>query len=59
MGAGHRKLESDLPKRQKPRVVDYLCILVHRESSMKKYAGPASANSVVHQLWQSPFASEL
>jgi hypothetical protein len=31
MGAGPRKLESDLPKRQKSQVVDYLRILVHRE----------------------------
>jgi hypothetical protein len=30
MGAGPRKLESDLPKQQKSKVVDYLRILVHR-----------------------------
>jgi hypothetical protein len=35
MGARPRKLESDLPKRQKPKVVYFLRTLVHRESSMK------------------------
>jgi hypothetical protein len=35
MGAGPRKLESDLPKRHKLKVVDCLRTLVHRESSMK------------------------
>ena len=59
MGAGPRKLESDLPKRQKPKVVDCLRTLVHRESSMKQYVRPASADSAAPQLWQSPFASEL
>jgi hypothetical protein len=59
MGAGPKKLESDLPKRQKPQVVDYLRILVHRESSMKQYVGPALADSAAPQLRQSPFASEL
>jgi hypothetical protein len=37
MGARPMKLENDLPKRQKPQVVDYLRIPVHRESSMKQY----------------------
>jgi hypothetical protein len=50
MGDGPRKLESDLPKRQKPQVVDYLRILVHRESSMKQYVGPASTDSTAPQL---------
>jgi hypothetical protein len=59
MGAGPRTLESDLPKRQKPKVVDYLRILVHRESSMKHYVGPALADSAMPQLRQSPFAYEL
>ena len=59
MGARPRKLESDLPKRQKPKVVDCLHILVHRESSMRQYVGPASVDSTVPQLRQSPFASEL
>ena len=59
MGAGPRKLESDLPKRQKPKVVDCLRTLVHRESSMKQYVGPALADSAVPQLRQSPFAFEL
>jgi hypothetical protein len=59
MGARTRKLENDLPKRQKPQVVDYLRIPVHRESSMKQYVGPASADSAAPQLRQSPFASEL
>ena len=59
MGAGPRKLESDLPKRHKSMVVDCLCTLVHRESSMKQYVRPASADSVAPQLRQSPFASVL
>jgi hypothetical protein len=57
-GAGPRKLENDLPKQPKSQVVDYLCILVHRESSMKQYVEPASADSAAPQLRQSPFASE-
>jgi hypothetical protein len=57
MGAGPRKLVNDLPKQQKPQV-DYLRILVHRENSMKQYVRPASADSSMPQLWQSPFASE-
>ena len=57
MGAGPKKLVNDLPKQQKPQV-DYLCIPVHRESSMKQYVEPASADSVVLQLRRSPFASE-
>jgi hypothetical protein len=59
MGARPRKLESDLPKRQKLKVVDCLRTLVHRESSMKRYVRPASADSVVPQLRQSPFAFVL
>jgi hypothetical protein len=59
MGAGPRKLESDLPKRQKPKVVDCLCTLVHRESSMKQYVRPASADSAAPQLRQSPLPSVL
>ena len=58
-GARPRKLENDLPKQQKSQVVDYLCILVRRENSMKQYVEPASADSVVPQLWQSLFVSEL
>jgi hypothetical protein len=46
MGVGPRKLESDLPKRQKPKVVGCLRTLVHRESSMRQYVKHASANSV-------------
>ena len=57
MGARPRKLVNDLPKRQKLQV-DYLRILVHRESSMKQYVRPASADSVAPLLRQSPFASE-
>jgi hypothetical protein len=59
MGAGPRKPESDLPKRQKPKVFGCLRILVHRKSSMKQYVKPASIDSVALQLWQSPFASVL
>ena len=59
MGARPRKLENDLPKQLKSQVVDYLRILVRRESSMKQYVEPASADSVAPQLRQSPFASEL
>jgi hypothetical protein len=58
MGAMPRKLVNDLPKRQKLQV-DYLRILVHRESSMKQYVRPASADSVAPLLRQSLFASEL
>jgi hypothetical protein len=50
MGARPKKLESDLPKRQKPKVVDFLRTLVHRESSTKQYVGPSSADSVALQL---------
>jgi hypothetical protein len=57
MGDGPKKLVNDLPKRQKLQV-DYLRILTHRESSMKQYVRPVSANSVVPLLRQSPFASE-
>jgi hypothetical protein len=49
-GAGLRKLENDLPKRQKSKAVGCLRTLVHRESSMKQYVKPASADSVVLQL---------
>ena len=56
--AGARKLVNDLSKQQKPQV-DYLCILVHRENSMKQYVRPALADSVAPLLRQSPFASEL
>jgi hypothetical protein len=59
MGAGPRKLESDLPKRQKLKVVDCLRTLVYRESSMMQYVKPALADSVMLQLRQSPFASVL
>jgi hypothetical protein len=59
MVAGPKKLESDLPKRQKLKVVGYQCTLVHRESSMKQYVRPASADSTVLQLRQSPFSSVL
>jgi hypothetical protein len=58
MGARPRKLESDLPKRHKSWVVDYLHTLGHRESNMKQYVGPASADSAAPQLRQSPFASK-
>jgi hypothetical protein len=57
MGAGPMKHANDLPKRQKPQV-DYLRILVHRESSMKQYVRPALADSAAPLLRQSPFASE-
>jgi hypothetical protein len=59
MGAGLRKLENDLPKQQRPKVVGCPRTLVHRENSMKQYVKLASADSVVLQLRQSPFASEL
>jgi hypothetical protein len=59
MGAEPRKLGSDLPKWQKPKVVGCLRTLVHRESGMKQYVKLALADSVVFQLRQSPFASVL
>jgi hypothetical protein len=46
-GARRRKLENDLPKQQKPKVVGCLRTLVHRESSMKQCVKPASAHSTV------------
>jgi hypothetical protein len=58
MEAGPRKLENDLPKQLKSQVVDYLCILVRRENSMKQYVEPASADSAAPQLRQSHFASK-
>jgi hypothetical protein len=54
MGAGPRKLESDMPNRQTPKVIDCLNTLVHRESSMKQYVRPALADSTAPQLQQSP-----
>jgi hypothetical protein len=59
VGAGPRKLESGLPKRQRPRTVDYLCTLGYRENSTKQYVGPTSVDSVMPQLRQSLFVSEL
>jgi hypothetical protein len=58
-GARPRKLENDLPKQQKPKVVGCIRTLVHRESSMKRFVKLASADSASLQLRQSPFASEL
>jgi hypothetical protein len=46
-GAGPRKLENDLPKRQKPKVIDCLHTLVHRENSMKRYVKLALADSAL------------
>jgi hypothetical protein len=59
MGARPTKFESDLPKRQKPKVIDCLRTLVHMESSMKQYVRHALADSTAPQLRQSPFASGL
>jgi hypothetical protein len=58
-GARPRYLENDLPKQQKLKVVGCLHTLVHKESSMKQYVKPASVDSAVLQLRQSPFASVL
>jgi hypothetical protein len=55
--AGARKLVNGLPKQQKLQV-DCPHILVCRESGMKQYVGPASADSAKLLLWQSLFASE-
>ena len=57
VGAGARKLVNDLPKQQKLQV-DYPRILVYRESSMKQYVEPSSADSAALLLRQSLFASE-
>jgi hypothetical protein len=57
VGAGARELVNDLPKQQKLQV-NYPRILVYRESSMKQYVKPASADSAALLLWQSLFASE-
>jgi hypothetical protein len=42
VGAEPRKLESGLPKRQRPSAVDYLRTLGCRENNTKQYVGPAS-----------------
>jgi hypothetical protein len=52
VATGPRKLENGLPKRQRSWVVECLHTLGHRESSMKRYVEPASADSVVLQLRQ-------
>jgi hypothetical protein len=57
IGARPKKLESDVPKRQKPKVVDCQRTLVRRVSSMTQYLRPASADSAAPQLRQSHFAS--
>jgi hypothetical protein len=59
MGAGPRKLQSDLLKRRKSKVVGCLRTLVHRESSMKQYVKHASADSAALQLRKSPLAFVL
>jgi hypothetical protein len=56
---GTRKLENGLPKRQRPHTVDCLHTPGCRESSAKRYAEPASANSAMFQLRQFLSASEL
>jgi hypothetical protein len=53
-----RKLENDLPKRQRPYAVDCQRTLGRRENSMKRYVEPASADSTVLQLRQSLSAFE-
>jgi hypothetical protein len=58
-GAGPRKLENDLLKQQKLKVVGCLRTLVHRGNSMKQYVKLASDDSAALQLRQSPFAFEL
>jgi hypothetical protein len=57
VGAGARKLVNDLLKQHKLQI-DYPRILVYRESSMKQYVKPASADSATLLLRQSLFASE-
>jgi hypothetical protein len=52
-----RKLVNGLPKQQKLRV-DCPHTLVCRESGMKQYVGPASADFAGLLLQQSLFASE-
>jgi hypothetical protein len=52
------KLESDLPKQQRPYAVDCLHTLGHTKSSMKRYVKPASVDSAALQLQQFPSASE-
>jgi hypothetical protein len=59
VATGPRKLENGLPKRQRSKAVDYLHTPGCKESSTKQYVEPASANSVVLQLWQFLSASEL
>jgi hypothetical protein len=49
-----RKLESDLPKKQKSWAIDCLRTPGYTESSTKQYAGPASVDSAVLRLQQFP-----
>jgi hypothetical protein len=58
VATGTRKLENGLPKRHRSYAVDCLHTLGRRESSMKRYVEPASADSAMLQLWQSLFAFE-
>jgi hypothetical protein len=47
VGAGPRKLESGLSKRQRSWAIDCLRTLGRRENSMKRYVEPASTDSAV------------
>jgi hypothetical protein len=57
VGAEAKKLVNGLPKLQKLQV-GFPYILVCKESDMKQYVKPASADSAELQLRQSLFASE-
>jgi hypothetical protein len=58
VATGPRKLENGLPKPYRPQAVDCLHTPRCRESSTKRYAEPALADSTVFQLRQFLSASE-
>jgi hypothetical protein len=58
LATGPKKFENGLSKRQRPQDVNCLHTPGRRESSMKRYAKPASVDSAVFQLQQFLFASE-
>jgi hypothetical protein len=51
-----KQLENDSPKQLTPWVAGCPHIQGYMANSMKKYARPASANSVALRLQRSPFA---
>jgi hypothetical protein len=58
VATGPRKLENGLPKRQRLQAIDCLHTPGRRESSTKRYAEPALADSAVFHLRQFLCASK-